>query len=85
MFNQICVFFTLFVIQIKSVTVVAPTWITSSYIQAGSKKIINGDTTGTTTGNSSTPTGTLTFTTSFSQIPNLGYGISGYQGNFVLT
>lgn len=64
----------------RSVIQVAPTWVTSSYLQANSKKVINGDATGTTTGNSSTPTATVPFTAAFPSVPNLGYGISNYQG-----
>lgn len=63
---------------------VVPTWITSSFVQAESKKIINGDVTGTATGNSSSPTSTMTFLTPFPTVPNLGYGISGYQGIYYL-
>jgi hypothetical protein len=59
---------------------VAPVWITSSYVQAASRRVINGDICSCTTGNSSTPTATMTFTTAFTIIPNLGYGISNYQG-----
>lgn len=64
-----------------SIIQVAPTWITSNYLQADSKKVINGDVTGTTVGNASTPTATIPFTTAFGAVPNLGYGISNYQGN----
>lgn len=55
---------------------VPPTWLTSSYIQSNSKSIIT-----TLTGNSMTPTATLTFATAFSSIPNIGYGIAGYEGD----
>lgn len=57
---------------------VPPTWITSSYFQADSKKIIT-----TLTGNSMTPTATLLFVTPFSNIPSIGYGITSYQGTFI--
>ena len=59
---------------------VAPTWVTSSYVQANSQKVINGDLCNCTTGNTQTPTATMTFVTAFTLIPNLGYGISNYQG-----
>lgn len=52
---------------------IPPVWLTSSYLQADSCKIIS-----TRTGNDSTPTATLLFRTSFSQTPNIGYGISSY-------
>lgn len=54
-----------------------PTWITSSYVQADSAKLING----IKTGNSTTPTMTMTFVTAFGRIPNLGYGIIRYEAN----
>jgi hypothetical protein len=63
---------------VKSVSV-APTWVTSPYVQANSQRIINGDICSCTTGNSSTPTATMTFVTAFTVIPNIGYGISNYQ------
>lgn len=69
----------------NSVVTVAPTWITSNYLQADTKKVIDGDALGNTTGNSSTPNATFTFPNAFTQIPNLGYGISGYQGTYKRT
>lgn len=55
---------------------VAPTWVTSPFVKADWKKIIS-----TKTGNTSTPTGSLTFSApAFTAIPNLGYGISNYDG-----
>jgi hypothetical protein len=62
---------------------VPPTWLTSSYVQANSYKLINGDLCNCVTGNSSTPTATMLFATAFTIPPNLGYGISNYQGNLV--
>jgi hypothetical protein len=61
---------------------VAPTWVTSPFVQANSQKIINGDVDvcNCPTGNTSTPTATMLFVTAFSAIPHLGYGISNYQG-----
>lgn len=51
---------------------VAPTWITSPFVKADWKKIIS-----TKTGNTSTPTGKLTFSApAFATVPNLGYGVS---------
>lgn len=63
---------------------VAPTWITSPYIQAASKKIIDGDLCTCKTGNTSTPTATMTFTTAFSAPPNLGFGVTNYQSRHEL-
>lgn len=60
----------------------SPIWLTNSYVIADSKKVINGDLCSCTTGNSSTPTATMTFTTAFSTAPNLGYGVSSYQGSY---
>lgn len=55
---------------------VSPVWLTSPYVQADTKSIIT-----TKTGNSSTPTATLTFPNAFSNLPNIGYGIDGYEGD----
>lgn len=54
---------------------VAPTWITSHYIQADHYNVIS-----TKTGNTSTPTATMTFAKQFQKIPNLGYGSAAYIG-----
>jgi hypothetical protein len=59
---------------------VAPTWTTSNYLQAGSKLIINGNACNCKTGNSSTPTASVTFATAFAEAPHLGYGTSSYEG-----
>lgn len=60
-----------------SIINVTPTWQASNYLQASSSKIVNY----VKTGNSQTPTGTITFPgTAFSVQPNLGYGVSGYEG-----
>lgn len=71
--------FSLFclLINIANTIQVVPTWITSSYVQADSAKLING----IKTGNSTTPTMTMTFVTAFGTIPNLGYGIIRYEAN----
>jgi hypothetical protein len=69
----------LFLQEINAVSV-APVWITSSYVQADSRRVINGDICSCTTGNTATPTATMTFTTAFTVVPNIGYGISNYQG-----
>ncbi len=61
--------------EIQSLTV-APTWITSSFVQVASYKIIN-----TRTGNSTTPTATMPFSASFPSPPNLGYGVIDYEGD----
>jgi hypothetical protein len=59
---------------------VPPTWITSNYILAASNKVINSQ-----TNNSKTPvpSATMPLTTAFTAVPNLGYGLSGYQGIFL--
>jgi hypothetical protein len=59
-----------------------PTWLTSPYMQAGSFLLIN--TTTSPTGNNTTPKGTITFPKSFTSTPNLGYGISRYEGNMYI-
>jgi hypothetical protein len=67
------------IIFVRSITV-TPNWITNSYVQANSQKNIDGDICNCTTGNTQTPTATMTFVTAFTLIPHLGYGISNYQG-----
>ena len=62
------------------ITTVNPTWITSNFVQADSRRVIDGDACACKTGNSSTPTATMPFATAFPSIPNLGYGMSNYQG-----
>lgn len=52
-----------------------PQWITSHYIRASSADIIT-----TRTGNSSTPTAIIPFSSAFTQIPNIGYGAISYMG-----
>lgn len=42
--------------------------------------MINRDILNCKAGNSFIPTATMTFTNSFTSTPNLGYGISSYQG-----
>jgi hypothetical protein len=64
---------------VRSITV-APSWVTSPYVQADSQKIINGDICSCVTDSSSTPIATMNFVNAFTLIPNLGYGISNYQG-----
>jgi len=60
---------------------VDPTWLTSTFLKSESWKLIDGDSLGRTVGPSETPTATMTFTgTPFTDIPNLGYGISKYEG-----
>jgi hypothetical protein len=56
---------------------VSPTWVTSSYVQAGSSSLINN----VRIGNESTPSATLTFGTAFTSAPNLCYGIINYEGD----
>jgi hypothetical protein len=60
---------------------VSPTWLTSSYVQADTNFVIDALQTGIPVGLSLTPTATMTFVNPFMSIPNLGYGICGYEGN----
>lgn len=75
---------TLMLNTVHTVNTFVPTWVTSSYVQANSKRVIDGDATSTKTGTNTTPTPTATipFITAFTAIPNLGYGISNYQGSY---
>lgn len=56
----------------------APKWLPSAYMQAGSFLIIDSSISKTTTGSTVTPKGSIVFNRSFSDVPNLGYGISRY-------
>lgn len=47
---------------------------TSNFIQAGDFAVINY----VLTGNTSTPTATMAFQSTFTGLPRLGYGIFGY-------
>lgn len=60
---------------------VPPTWLTSPFVQADTRYVIDSTLTGTPVGSSSTPTSTMPFVTAFSSIPSLGYGICNYEGN----
>ena len=55
---------------------VAPTWVTSSLVKAGQFNVINN----VLSGRSATPAATMTFSSAFSALPNLGYGIINYEG-----
>jgi hypothetical protein len=63
----------------ESAAPVAPVWITSTFVQAASNKVINN----VLTGNSATPTATMNFAPAFSAPPNLGYGVTNYQGKII--
>lgn len=70
--------FFLLVLAKTALIQVPPTWVTSNYVQAANVAVINN----ILTGNSVTPTATFVFGFAFSSVPNLGYGIFGYEGNF---
>lgn len=53
---------------------VAPTWVTSPLVRADQFNVINN----VMTGNKTTPTATMTFSSSFTQVPNLAYGTINY-------
>lgn len=74
-----------FLFSVFSVVTYSPSWVTSQYVQAASKKVIDGDTCSCVTGNSSTPTSTFPFPNAFPSTPNLGYGMSNYQGISFIT
>lgn len=79
------VFFTPLLLLLVSISQsqIAPTWITSNYLQAAARKVIDGDLCSCKTGNTSTPTATLNFNFAFPTAPNLGYGCSGYEGSYL--
>lgn len=61
---------------------VDPTWLTSSFLKSGSNKLIDGDARGGTVGPNDRQTANVTFPgTAFTRVPNLGYGISKYEGD----
>lgn len=66
---------------ILRVSAVAPIWSSTSFVQADTYRIIDGDVKGKAT-NMTTPVNTITFATSFPGIPRLCYGMSNYQGIF---
>jgi len=60
---------------------VAPTWTTSTLVQAGEKNVI------ATKSNKNTipiPSATMTFAFAFSSVPHLAYGMPAYEGNIYL-
>ena len=61
----------------SSYTSVAPTWVTSNYMRAGSQDVI-----ATLTGSSNDPTFIFTFSSPLPGVPNLAYGIKRYRGTF---
>lgn len=74
-------FITYLLFQESTAIIVAPTWVTSPYAQAGSRFLINANATGVKIGNASTPTATITFATAFLATPNLAYGVDNYEGD----
>mgnify|MGYP000992947022 CR=1 FL=1 len=64
-----------FVYSLKAITV-APTWVTSNYVKASSYLIINGT---IKVGSTQTPTATMTFSSAFSSVPHIAYGICHYE------
>ena len=61
---------------------VDPTWLTSSFLKSGSNKLIDGDERRRTVGPGDRQTANVTFPgTAFTRVPNLGYGISKYEGD----
>ncbi len=72
--NMLFIRITLHIIQVP------PIWVTSPYLKAGSNNIIT-----VRTGSSTTPTATIPFTgVAFTNIPNIGYGASTYNGIFFM-
>jgi hypothetical protein len=61
-----------------------PNWVTSPYMQAGSFLLINTTGSANPVGNNTTPKGTINFNRSFTSVPNLGYGISRYEGTLTM-
>ena len=59
-----------------------PLWVTSNFIKSDSQRVINGKPIGRTTGNTSTPTATMPFSSpAFTIVPHICYGISSYEGH----
>lgn len=65
--------------HIQCIVNVEPTWKTSNYVKAASNKVIDY----VLTGNGWVPKATIPFPGgAFLAIPNLGYGVSGYEGSY---
>jgi hypothetical protein len=62
-------------IEAQSYASVAPLWLTSNYMRAGSRNVISS-----ATGNAVDPIFTFTFSSPLPGVPNLAYGIGKYQG-----
>lgn len=81
-FFHYVIFWFVNIIGLTSSASVPPTWITSSYIDANSNRVINNAQTNNS--KSPTPSATMTFGISFTTAPNLGYGLSNYQGTLFI-
>ena len=77
-------FFFLFLILIpfqalcQNADTLQPVWVTSKFFRAGNEAVIKE-----LTGSNVKPTYTFTFSSSFIEIPNLGYGIKNYEGKHI--
>lgn len=76
--NALCFFISIITASSLSVP---PTWLTNSYVQADTNFVINALASGIPVNLLTTPTAVMTFANPFTSIPNLCYGICGYEGN----
>ena len=78
----------IFILRMVSFTIsvqVPPTWLSSEFVKVDSAKVIDGYSAGQTIGAGRNPTATMAFYgTAFTQIPNLGYGVSQYVGKYTV-
>lgn len=79
-------FFILLLNGLTSGLLLPPTWMSNTMVQTDRKKVINGDLCNCRTGSNANPlpSATFTFIQAFAVIPNLGYGLSDYQGRLFL-
>ena len=64
---------------VRSIVTVPPTWTSSPFLQANTKRIIDGDACNCKKGDSTTSL-TITFATAFPSNPRICYGLTTYQG-----
>lgn len=79
---KILIFLNICVLYFVQSQTVPPTYLTSSYFIAGYQAVIPR--TGSKTGEGTRPSHTFTFSNGgFGSVPELGYGVKGYEGNFL--
>ena len=72
------ILFMLFTGLTFSFTTAPPTWLTSPFFRANNEAVISSY-----TGSDQTPTYTFTFSSALPGVPNIAYGIRGYEGKYI--